>query len=207
MTLRSKLQELSEKKYIGRIESFDYVYIGLLIYWLGENAPKSRAEISNFLALGEGSVRTMLRRLKEKDVVCIAREGVYLSHNGSNFFSKMKANFPILKEGSFGLLSLGRSSVIIRIDKRKERVLYGIEQRDEAIRYGAKGAITLIYEKGHFIIPGEGEDCEAFYPHETWENIRMSVNPKNGDIIIICSSESIQKAYLGCLAAALTLYL
>ena len=207
MTLRSRLQELSEKKYIGHIESFNYVYIGLLIYWLGEHAPRSRSEISNFLTLGEGSVRTMLRRLKEKDMIRVTREGVYLSDNGSSFFSALKTAFPILTEGSFGSLSLGRFSVIVRVDKGKEKVSHGIEQRDESIRYGAKGAITLIYEEGHFMIPGEGEDCEVLYPQETWEKIRMSTNPKNGDIIIICSAESIQRAYLGCFAAALTLNL
>ena len=206
MTLKSRLQALSEKKYIGPLESFDYVYIGLLIYWLGENAPKSRSEISDFLGLGEGSIRTMLRRLKEKGMINITREGVRLSDSGLVFFSKLKTIFPTFKEGSFGSLSLGKFSVIVRVDKGKEKVSHGIEQRDESIRYGAKGAITLVYENGHFMIPG-GEDCEALYPQETWEKIRMSTGPKSGDIIIICSAESIQRAYLGCFAAALTLNL
>ena len=204
MTLTSKLQELSEKKYIGPLESFDYVYIGLLIYWLGENAPKSRSKISNFLGLGEGSIRTMLRRLKEKGMINITRDGVHLSDSGLVFFSKLKTIFPTLKEGSFGSLSLSKFSVIVRINKGKEKVSHGIEQRDESIRYGATGAITLVYENGHFKIPGEREDCETFYPQETWEKIRMSTSPKNGDIIIVCSAESIQRAYLGCFAAALT---
>jgi len=206
MTLKSRLQALSEKKYIGPLESFDYVYIGLLIYWLGENAPKSRSEISDFLGLGEGSIRTMLRRLKEKGMINITREGVRLSDSGLVFFSKLKTIFPTFKEGSFGSLSLGKFSVIVRVDKGKEKVSHGIEQRDESIRYGAKGAITLVYENGHFMIPG-GEDCEALYPQETWEKIRMSTGPKSGDIIIICGAESIQRAYLGCFAAALTLNL
>jgi DNA-binding Lrp family transcriptional regulator len=204
MTLTSELQEISEKKYSGPIESFDHIYIGLLIYWLGENSPKSRSEISDFLGRGEGSVRTMLRRLKEKSLINITREGVRLSENGLVFFSKLKSTFPTLKEGSFNSLSLGEYSVIVRVNKGKGSVFYGIEQRDESIKYGAKGAITLVYENAHFKIPGRGEDCEALFPQETWKRIRTSTNPDDGDVIIICGAESIQLAYLGCFAAALT---
>ncbi|MGD0329415.1 MAG: DUF4443 domain-containing protein [Nitrososphaeria archaeon] len=206
MTITSELQDISQKKYTGPMESFDHVYMGLLIYWLGELSPKSRSEISDFLGLGEGSVRTMLRRLKEKGIINITREGVLLSESGLTFFSKLKSVFPTLKEGSFGSLSLGEFSVIVRVDKGRGRVSYGIEQRDESIRYGAKGAITLEYENEHFKFPS-GEDCEALYPQETWEKIRISISPNNGDIIIICGAGSTQQAYLGCFAAALTLNL
>jgi DNA-binding Lrp family transcriptional regulator len=208
MSLASELRELFEKRYVGPRESFDYVHIGLLIYWLGEDSPKSRSEISNFLGLGEGSTRTMLRRLKEKGMICITRDGVRLSDNGFIFFSKLKIFFPAIKEGSFGALSLGKYSVIVRVNKGKERVSRGIEQRDESIRYGAKGTITLVYEDSHFMFPGVGEEgCEALHPRAIWDKIRMLTNPKNGDIIIICSAESVQSAYLGCFSAALTLNL
>ncbi len=173
MSLASKLRKLFEKRYVGPRESFDHVHIGLLIYWLGENSPKSRSEISDFLGLGEGSTRTMLRRLKEKDMICITKDGVRLSDNGFLFFSKLRNTFPAIEEGSFGTLSLGKYSVIVRVNKGKEKVSRGIEQRDESIRYGAKGTITLVYENSHFMFPGvEEEGCEPLHPRETWDKIR-----------------------------------
>ena len=205
MSLVTKLRNISEKKYVGPIESFDYVHVGLLVYYLGEQAPKSRSDIADFLGLGEGAIRTILKRLKEKALINITREGVLLSKKGVKLFSEFKLIFPILTEGSYGLLSLDGLNVVVLIKSKGDKVSYGIEQRDTAIKYGAKGAMTLTYENGHFMIPGEDENCEVLFPNKDWERIRVKIQPEDGDVIIICSAKKVQKAYLGCFAAALTL--
>lgn len=205
MSLASKLRNFSEKKYVGPIESFNYVHVGLLVYYLGEQAPKSRSEIAEFLDIGEGSVRTVLKRLKEKALINITRAGVFLSRKGVKLFSEFKLIFPILTEVSYGLLSLDGFSVIVLIKSKRDKVSYGIEQRDIAIKYGAKGAMTLTYKNEHFMIPGEDENCEMLFPNKDWAKIHMALQPEEGDVIIICSAEKVQEAYLGCFAAALTL--
>ncbi|MGQ9780893.1 MAG: DUF4443 domain-containing protein [Nitrososphaeria archaeon] len=205
MSLEVRLKRIAERRYVGPSESFDHVFVGILIYYLGERAPRSRSEIAKFLGLGEGSVRTILKRLKRKSLINVTKEGVFLSDKGKELFSELKRTFPVITKGSRGLLSLDGFTVIVLAKSMDGKVSHGIEQRDMAIRYGAKGAMTLTYQNGHFEIPGESGDCEAMFPSEDWSRIRASVHPENGDVIVVCGADTIQSAYLGCFSAALTL--
>ncbi len=205
MSVEARLRRIAEKRYIGPSESFDHVHVGLLIYYLGERAPKSRSQIAKFLGLGEGSVRTILKRLAGASLIKVTKEGAFLSDRGSELFKELKSVFPVITEGSRGLLSLNGSTVIVLAKSMEGKVSRGIEQRDMAIRYGAKGAMTLTYRNGHFEIPGEAGDCETLFPSGDWSRIRGSVHPEDGDVILVCGSDKIQNAYLGCFSAALTL--
>jgi len=206
MSLINELKSLASRKYAGPPEYFDHVHVALLIYFLGERAPKSRLELSKFLGIGEGSIRTILRRLKESSMINVTRKGVSLSGKGMDFFKAFKKNFPLVVEDTIYSLAPAKYNVAILAKNMGDRVLQGIEQRDQAIKYGAKGAITLLYEKGNFVFPSTKEAVEALYPSEFWNRIRSLGKPEEGDVLIICFAEEPHKAYLGCLAAALTLH-
>jgi len=80
-----------------------------------------------------------------------------------------------------------------------------IEQRDAAIVQGAKGATTIIFKNGKFALPRDTTDCEKDFPDKVWKTLRRELKPQNGDVIIVASGESLQKAEYGALAAAWTL--
>jgi len=205
MSLLSELKSLTSRKYAGPPEYFDHVHVALLIYYLGEGAPKSRLELSKLLGIGEGSIRTILKRLNESSMINVSRKGVSLSEKGTNFFKALRKTFPIIVEDIIYPLAPAKYNVAILAKDRSGKVLQGIEQRDQAIKYGAKGAVTLLYEKGRFIFPGTKEVVEELYPSMFWSKIKSLGKPEDGDVLIICFAEEQQKAFLGCFAAALTL--
>ncbi len=64
----------------------------------------------------------------------------------------------------------------------------GLEQRDYAILYGSKGCVTLLYKNKKFLFPGEDIDCLK-EDKKTRSRILDNLNPKDGDVIIISSSD------------------
>ncbi|MCX8188877.1 MAG: DUF4443 domain-containing protein [Nitrososphaeria archaeon] len=206
MSLIDELKSFTTKKYVGPQEYFDYTHVALLIYCLGEYAPKSRLELSHFLGLGEGSVRTILKRLKANSIINVTKKGVYLSEKGLTFYKEFKKMFPLIIEDNIYSLAPGKYNVIVLAKKLKYKVFQGIEQRDQAIKYGATGAITLVYEKESFKFPNTRENVEQLYPNKFWNKIKSLGKPEDGDVLIICFAEDRQKAYIGCFAAALSLF-
>ncbi|MEM0053328.1 MAG: DUF4443 domain-containing protein [Nitrososphaeria archaeon] len=206
MSLINELKSFTIKKYVGPPEYFDHTHVALLIYYLGEYAPKSRFELSRFLGIGEGSVRTILKRLKVNSIINVTKKGVYLSEKGLTFYKEFKKIFPLITEDNIYSLAPGKYNVIILAKKLMVKVSQGIEQRDQAIKYGATGAITLVYEKDGFKFPSTKESVEELYPSKFWSRIRSLGQPEDGDVLIICFAEDRQKAYIGCFAAALSLF-
>lgn len=206
MSLINELKSFTIKKYVGPQEYFNHIHVALLIYFLGEDAPKSRFELSQSLGLGEGSVRTILKRLKANSIINITKKGVYLSEKGLVFYKEFKKIFPLIIEDNIHSLAPGKYNVIALVKKMKSKVFQGIEQRDHAIKYGATGAITLVYEEGSFKFPNTKENVEQFYPSKFWSRIKSLGKPEDDDVLIICFAENRQKAYIGCFAAALSLF-
>lgn len=206
MSLVNALKSFTIRKYVGPQEYFNHIHVALLIYYLGEYAPKSRFEISKFLGLGEGSVRTILKRLKDNSIISVTKKGVYLSEKGLTFYKKFKKIFFLVVEDTIYSLAPGKYNVILLAKNMREKVFQGIEQRDQAIKYGATGAITLVYEKDNFKFPNTKETVEDLYPSEFWSRIKSLGKPEDGDVLIICFAGDRQKAYIGCFAAALSLF-
>ena len=78
----------------------------------------------------------------------------------------------------------------------------GLEQRDTAIKAGAKGATTLIYSRGRLIMPGVTgnvfKDIQSILTP-----ILSKFKPKENDVIVIGSSEEKKSAELGAIMGAI----
>jgi len=74
----------------------------------------------------------------------------------------------------------------------------GIEQRDYAIRIGALGATTLIYKNGRFIMPSTD-----YIIDDDIIQLLLSLEPEDGDVIIIGSANDRLSAELGAKNAAI----
>jgi hypothetical protein len=82
-------------------------------------------------------------------------------------------------------------------------VRLGIEQRDAAVKAGAKGAVTMVYRKGLLFIP-PSEEVKG----EWVEPVRRIIDlfkPEDLDVIILCGADSKDDAENAVIAAALTL--
>jgi hypothetical protein len=68
----------------------------------------------------------------------------------------------------------------------------GIEQRDIAIKAGAIGATTLIFQNGIFLIPGTNFNALSEEP-QIQKKLIESLHPENNDVIIIGSDHKSKK--------------
>ena len=83
------------------------------------------------------------------------------------------------------------------------KIKSGVEQRDASVMVGAKGATTIMFKEGRLKIPSVSDDVAADFPKAANQIVRF-LAPKENDVIIIGSADSLGKAEYGTLAAAWT---
>ncbi len=162
-----------------------------------------RERLAKNLGIGNGAVRTLIKRLDRMDLIERGKGGCRLTKKGQGVFRALNARIKI-GEINGGPLSTDRFTETILIRGGAVAVKIGLEQRDAAIREGATGATTLIYKSGKFVIPGGSRDCEQDFPNFLWDKLRYGLKPLDGDLIIICSGSSKQIASKGAFSIAWT---
>ena len=155
--------------------------------------------------MGQGEVRTLIKRLKENDLIVIEPDGCKLSSKGEKEFLKLKEKIPWTSDVQAKSLGIGDICSAVLVRGAAKNLRKGIEQRDAAIRVGAVGALTAIFTRSRFTLPGEGTDSEKNGPAELWSAARLA-GPREGDVLIVVGADSDEAAELGVLAAALTLF-
>jgi hypothetical protein len=98
-------------------------------------------------------------------------------------------------------LTVGSSNHAVLVRGASAKVGLGIEQRDTALIAGALGATTLICKGGGLLIPGTSEKLDP----EINRLILARLSPREGDAIIVGSSDDPYLAELGAKSAALEL--
>jgi hypothetical protein len=196
------LLKIAEKP-VGPKPEFEVTDVVKLFFLLGEGAPRGRKSLSKELELGEGSVRTMLSRLQEGGFVKMERGGCRLTESGASIYRELARMLTQPKPVDAGPLSQGACNYSILVRGSAVKIRSGLEQRDAAVRAGAKGATTLIYVAGRFLLPGVDVDVEKAYPSGFWKTLRDLLNPRDGDSIIIVGADSAKAAERGALTAAL----
>jgi predicted amidohydrolase len=83
------------------------------------------------------------------------------------------------------------------------KIKMGVEQRDSAIKAGAEGATTIIVSGGQLVVPPD-YDLDKERP-EFAETLRRLLAVSEGDVIIIGTAKTYNRAEDGALAAAFEL--
>lgn len=159
--------------------------------------PRGRIYLISKLRLGEATVKTMLKNLKNKKLVKQNTLGVYPAKRADQFFSFCD-NYSPFKEVHFIDFS-EKPSVALIVNNGADSVNSGIEQRDEGVKHGAK-IITLVKRSGKLILAGVPE-----HPLSYKEQIESLIKTVNGDVLILSSAETRLDAERGAIAASLTL--
>ena len=175
------------------------------IFAIGEGGAVGRGKLGSLVGLGQGEVRTLIRRMKEQELIVIEPEGCKLSRKGVREFQKLREKIPWSSTVNAKALGIGAMCSAVLVRAAAEKVRKGIEQRDASIRVGANGAFTAIFTSGHFALPGEGTDSEKHGPPELWASVRAA-GPEEGDVVIIVVADSQSVAEFGALSAALTVF-
>ncbi|MHB8568353.1 MAG: DUF4443 domain-containing protein [Nitrososphaerales archaeon] len=169
-----------------------------------------RYRLGHIIGLGQGEVRTLISRLKQNNLIVVDARGIALTQSGKKEFEIIVKTIPYSEQIEALGLGLGKFAWVALVRDGSKKIRRGLEQRDAAIRAGASGALTVIYQSDKFMIPDSEEqakasDCEAMGPKEPWTTIRSAAQPKGGDVIIVCGADTVSLAEEGALAAALTI--
>ncbi len=198
----SQFEELVRPTYPGPSISFSLVDGVRALLELGANEI-GRERLAKTLGIGNGAVRTLIKRLERMGLIERGRSGCRLTKEGQSVFSELSARIKI-GENNGGPLSTDRYTETILIRGGAIAIKNGLEQRDVAIKEGATGATSLIFKSGKFVIPGGSSDCEKDFPDVLWERLRIGLKPLDNDLIIICSGSSKQIASKGAFSIAWT---
>jgi predicted transcriptional regulator len=179
--------------------SYSPVEIVKILFLLSEK-PMGRLRLMKEMRMGEATVKTLLKRLKDKDLIKSSTKGNLLTKKGKVLVRKIleKISKPI--EITVDEYSVGKYNTAILVKNSSKKIKSGIEQRDEAIKIGASGATTLICRDGKLVFPGCNKDVS-----ELEKIFREKIKIENDDVIIIGSASDRKKSEDACIAVALSL--
>lgn len=100
--------------------------------------------------MGEGTIKTMLKVLKEWEWVTITRKGVELTDFGRCSFLGFGLEFTQISNSKYAV-GVHQQGIIVRGGAKD--VTNGMKQRDMAVRNDAEGASVFIMSEGKMIFP------------------------------------------------------
>ncbi|MCL4435129.1 MAG: DUF4443 domain-containing protein [Thaumarchaeota archaeon] len=164
-----------------------------------------RTLLARLLGTGSGAVRTLINDLDKEKILTVEPTGCRLTEKGFKLYEQIVEKIPLITQLDAGRLSVARCDAGAIVKNASSQLRLGIEQRDAAVRVGAKGATTLIFQERRFEIPMGSRDCAHDYPDEVWDRLASAFKPENGDVIVVSSADDSDTALYGALAGALAL--
>ncbi len=196
----SVLRQVVAKLAPGRPPAYSLAHALMGLELIGAGLGVGRQQLARELRLGEGTIRTMVSRMRGLGLVNASRGGMSLTEKGRKVLAEL-ADVMSTSEIPETSLTVGSENYAVLVKCASAKVRLGIEQRDAALISGALGATTLVYEGGNLRMPGTAEDLDP----ETSQLVLGDLGPGEGDVIIIGSSVDAFLAELGAKAAALEL--
>jgi uncharacterized protein DUF4443 len=165
-----------------------------------------RRALSETLRLNDGVVRGLLERLAETKLALVSVKGVQLSRIGKESLRRLLRQLSIKK-----IISLEESDLVsaysamgVLVSRAYRPGMTGIVQRDEAIKAGAEGSITVAVLGKKLAIPPDNKSIAELAPKEN-ARLRNELEPADKDLIIIGFGKDTGLALAGALAAVLSL--
>ncbi|KXB04331.1 hypothetical protein AKJ48_02980, partial [candidate division MSBL1 archaeon SCGC-AAA261O19] len=132
---------------VGPQPRFSEAQVHRALEIIGGHSPLGRKKLAEKLGIGEGSVRTILTRLKRENLIASTPRGHIPTEKGKRELKKKARKFLQLDAGN---LTVGEVDVATIVRHAYENVKLGIRQRDEAIKAGADGATVLVFSDERF---------------------------------------------------------
>lgn len=197
------LKDLAEVKAAGPVPSFTQLDLARAVETIGSERI-GRNKLSERLALGEGTTRTLIDRLLDAELIKISRQGCELTRGGIQILNELNARLGSRTKVSKSPITVGTHNFGILVKGAAGKVKSGIEQRDAAVRAGAVGAVTLILKHGELVMPPPTGSAMKRWPSAA-RQILQTFKPRENDVIIIAGADGEENAEEGARAAAWTL--
>jgi len=178
------------------------VHVFAALQIIEKSGRTSRNALCGGLALGEGTVKTLVKHLKMHGLVQTSNGGTKMTVKGKGICQGLLSAMPSEMSLPKCSIALGRFNYAVLVREFGFAIRSGIEQRDAAIKMGAKGATTLLFDEAKFVMPSNSQDSLKKDP-AVRRMLAEKLNPQEGDVIIIGSADSEKTAELAAKNAAL----
>lgn len=200
------LQTLSRQPSPGPAPAFTHVDVAQAILTIGDEGQIGRIELSRRLGVGEGAIRTIIKHLIQANLIEVAKSGCVLTKRGAPLYKSLRSKVSKVSRVEAKQFALDKVSAAVSVRRVGRFVKKGIEQRDAAIRAGATGACTLVFQGREFSMPmSETEDWRLNQDDPLFQDLRKLFSPDEGDVVVLASAPDKATAEHGAMAAALTL--
>lgn len=196
----SIVKEAIEKTAPGRPPAYSEAHVIKALEIIGSEGGIGRQLLSEKLRLGEGTTRTLVRRLRGSGLLGISRGGMTLTEWGHSALVELKKLMFAMEFPEMSITVESRNYAVLVRDASGS-VDKGIEQRDAALIAGADGATTLVYDGEKLVMPGVMVEVDSAIA----KHIVDAFKPGRGDVIIIGSARDPLDAEIGAKSAALKL--
>jgi predicted transcriptional regulator len=162
-----------------------------------------RYRLTKELGLGEATIRTLLRHLRNFDILTKGEKGHKLTERGEEIFNYISSK--VVEEGKIITpFRLGDYEYFIHIRGSVQDIGSGVKQRDTALLAGAHGALTLQFVNNSLIFPDSKEKLSKRNPK--FDRILMGrLNLIEGDIVTIVGARDHIRARRSAYAILLSL--
>ena len=199
MSFKNLLQRVAEKTSPGRTPGYGEAQ-ALRALEIAAESPMGRAALGNRLGVGEGVVRTLLRRLASERLVEVSTKGITASEKGRRILDDVHS---IIVRGAIAPATedtVGGHNYALLVRGAAHKVRKGLEQRDAALLAGARGATTITINGGAVLIPGMDRK-----PAKQLLNLIEALGAGEGDAVVIGTGDTEIDAETGAYSAALML--
>lgn len=197
---KSFIESLSSPKGPGPSTTFSMFHIFYALELVAEK-PIGRNKLAEKLNVGEGAIRTIIRRLKDSGLIVTSRVGCTLTDRGLSVWENFETVFPKRAGIEKTALTTSEYNYAFLVKNKGHKVKSGIDQRDAAIMGGAKRALVTVFKDSRLIIESISNNIERDFP-EAANIILRDLKPEDNDAIIIAGADNLLKAKRGAFAAS-----
>lgn len=189
--------------------SFGKAHILIVLLYIASKEPIGRYKLSKELEISDSSIRTIIKYLKELGLIkAIPKQGHVLSSDGRQLVKEIKKQLiEIRTDLNLKELTIGKFDVICQLRNAASKVKSGVKQRDEAIKVGADGATTIVFDKNQLFIPPKPIRDLRETNEEIYYMLTSHFSLQDGDVLIVGTAYDRTKAMEATIASALTLLL
>ncbi|MEM2937586.1 MAG: DUF4443 domain-containing protein [Candidatus Bathyarchaeia archaeon] len=201
--IKKFLEEIAGEKAPGPNPTFSVLHITRTIELVAER-PIGRGKIAEKLKVGQGAVRTIIQRLKRAGLLSTSKMGCMLTDKGLKLYEEWRKIFGGKVEIEGNELMPVNYNFAMLAKNCGRKIKSGMEQRDAAVKMGAKGAVVMVFKNGRLTIPSASDDASRDFPNFTKQLIKV-LEPEENDVVVIAGADSLDVAEYGAMAAAWTL--
>jgi predicted transcriptional regulator len=194
------IENIASQRAPGPSTMFTVSHVFFVLEMMAER-PIGRNKLARRLEVGEGTIRTIINRLKKFGLIVTSKEGCSLTGKGCKVWKSFEELFPKRVEiGKTELTSFEHNYAFL-VKNSGHNVKSGIEQRDAAVVAGAKGAVIIVSKQGHLTIESVSNRLEQRFPGAA-NQILETFHPEDNDVVVLVGAEAPWKAKHGAFAAS-----